>query len=248
MDFVQQAILAVLRRAKWFLEQHAAGLGALAEAPALTRLDDLIRALETNGAVQHGSVTESHAATETKYERRQQLRLQHMAPISAVARAKLAGIPAPKMAKFNVPTSDASDVTLLFAGRAMHTAAKEYEQVFKDEKLGEDVLDQLSASIDALQETIVSRDGDKLLRRRATLGNAGLMQLARQVLDMLTGIVMRAFLAQPDIIGQWKTAIRIGGKPGGSRKQPVPTPVPIVGSIGPVLVTDTNVEEERRAA
>ncbi len=227
MQHHEGEVVGSLRRAKWFLVEHTGALGPFAESPASARLDELIRDMESNHSVQHGTVKESKAATVSKAELRRALRLEHMQPISAIARSRLAGIDTPKMAKFSVPNTSASDVALLAAGRAMSSAAAEYTQVFVDEKLPADFLEQLDAAVVALQDTIVARDGDKLQRRRATLGLRGQLLLARELFNILTGFVRKSFAKQPEVIGEWLTAIRIPAKTSVRRPVPVPIAAPV---------------------
>lgn len=218
-------VLASLRRIKWFAQKYASRLTEFLASPTYVRLEQSIAEMESNGSAQHGSVKQSLAATVSKKELRDKLRLQQMASISAIARAKLAGIPAPKMAEFDVPNSMATDVTLLAAGRAMLAAAAEYKQVFLDEKLPPDFLDQLGADIDALQSTIVSRDGDRLERRRATLGIVGQVHLARQLIAMAAGFMAKEFAREPHIFGEFKLAAKIG-KPSVHRSASTDPPAP----------------------
>lgn len=228
------AKLAAARRVNYFIEKYRAKLGAFLESPMVARLKALILEMQGNGAAQHGSVKQHIAATVSRGEKRYNLRVHHMLAISRVAGAKLTGISAQKMAEFNTPDSGVGDVALLAAARAMSLAAKQYEQVFLDEKLAEDFLAQLDQAAADLQDTLVGRDGDRMERRRAKIGIERQCRLVSETTGMMGAFMLRKFAGEPGIIGEWELATRIG-QPRSHRRTPestvdaapgAPTPAP----------------------
>jgi hypothetical protein len=211
MRYEQQEVTKVLDRAAVFFKEHAAELG---RPNAVGLLDEVKAHLASHGAVQHSSGAAAKAGTQKKDELRANLRLQHMTPISRMAIARLQDLPLNNLEKFKVPPVNASDVALLTAASAMADVAAEYARTLSDEGLGDQFLDELKAATAALHSCIIERDNKRFARGRSTISIDVRVKDARRVLSALTAIVESRFASRPEIIGEWRSRIRISTKPG----------------------------------
>lgn len=214
MEVKQQGMLESLLSVQWFLDNHPEVLGPVSGASTRTALDDVVRDLEGNGTAQHGAHRRAKSATPFRKELRETLRVEHMQPIAAIARAKLLGSSATLMQKFELPDKQTPDAVLITAARAMSRAAAEYKRIFLDEKLPPDFLPQLNAAANALQKALVERNGSRLERKRATTGLEAQLFKAREVIRVLNGLVVKQIARTPDLLAEWKMAKRIRRKPG----------------------------------
>ena len=176
---------------------------------------------ETAFSQQVRSAKAAEAVTARTHERRHAHREREMLAITAIGNAPLTVPELKHMRSFRVPHILTNDAELLGAARALRKAAAVQPAAFvKVGGLPPRFLDELDAAIDALQDTIIARQGELLEHRRHTLAVVGLIVQGREVLRMLTSFVNKKFLrTRPDLVGEWKTAIRISEKPGPSRKR-----------------------------
>jgi hypothetical protein len=214
MDVKQQGMVETLLQVRWFLDHYPEALGLVSGASTRTALDEVVRELEGNGTAQHGAHRRATSATPFRKELRETLRVEHMQPIAAIAKAQLLGSPATLMQKFELPDKQTPDVVLITAARAMSKAAAEYEQLFLAEKLPSDFIPQLDAAANALQDALVERNGSRLERRRATTGLESQLFKAREVIRVLNGLVVKQIARNPDLLAEWKMAKRVRQKPG----------------------------------
>ena len=220
MQYRQGATLAAYRRGQDYFTRYAELLGRFADSPARRRLDRVVKRLETAFAQQVRSAKAAEGLTERKHDLRQALRDGQMRLITAIGRADLA--PELKhMREFRVPRIRTDDAELLSAARALrHAAAAQPAAFVKIGGLRRTFLNDFDAAIDALQDTIVAREGQLLEHRRHCLAAVGLILQGREVLRMLTSFVnMKFHGTRPDLVGEWKMAIRISEKPGPSRRR-----------------------------
>ena len=220
MQYRQGATLAAYRRGQDYYTRYAELLGAYADSPARRRLDRVVRNLETAFAGQVRTAKAAEGLTERKHELREALRDRQMRLITAIGNADFTA-ELKHMRAFRVPRIRTNDADLLGAARALRKAAAAQPEVFvKTGLLRRTFLNEFDAAIDALQDTIIAREGELLEHRRHCLAVVGLIVQGREVLNMLTSFVLAKFLSsRPDLVGEWKTAIRISEKPGPSRKR-----------------------------
>ena len=212
-----EALLTALMNARGYKARYEHLLGPIAAALGWTRLDEVIENFGTQAATQMHRSKQAEHGTVTKADRRTHLRVHQMTPIWMMARATLLNIAPSKLSRFDVPPATTSDVSLIAAAQGMATVANEFRQTFVAQGLPGDFVEQLQAAAAELQGSIVERDGDRLQSRRATIGADTQAVMAREVLGILTSLVIRQFEKQPDLIGEWKSAIRIRRKPGVAR-------------------------------
>ena len=85
----QAARLTALHRMQTYLDTNAADLGTLSKSTSRTDLDTAVTGLEQFAAQQARAETAAASFTKAKGALREELRIGHMQPISAIARKKL---------------------------------------------------------------------------------------------------------------------------------------------------------------
>jgi hypothetical protein len=248
MEFPQKSRLETLRQILWFLDRYADSLGAVVHSRASAALKSLVPTLEAHAKDQHSADVEAKSKTEIKDELRTDLRVHHMQQIAAIARSRLAGVAqAPVMLKLQYPRENTGDVSLVAAGQSMAEAAQQYEQVFLDEQLPADFIQQLQAATEAVRVATTDRRGSQLRLRAATKGVTVQLQQASHLVRVLNSLVVRQLKRNPELLAAWNMAIRNRKKPGIVRTpagDPVSQPVqPPVTQPIPQLVATAQPEE-----
>ena len=223
----QKAELDALHRMQVFVHQNGDALGTVMQAPSRTGLDDAVTALETQAGSQSAALVYATSQTTQKFSAREDLRLHHMNPIAAIARISLAGTP--QIIDLRTPRKNIDDVRLVAAANGMAEAAALYTQVFIDHKLPADFIAQLEAATAALQATIATRNKALQQVKAATQTVADQTTTARNVVRVLSALVVKQLKGRTDLLAAWHMAKQINAKPGVPRgkKKPVPTPTPV---------------------
>jgi hypothetical protein len=170
MRFSQAARLEALQRIQAFLDQHADVLGTTNRSTSRTTLDQAVTALDQFAADQNAAEQELTARMKLKHTLRDELRLQHLQPIAAIAKKKFAHTPL--ITDFRLPTKSTNDAPLVAAAIAMTDKAAQYSQTFIDQQLPADFIAQLRASVEALRQAIVGRG---LLQSQLTTATQGVI-------------------------------------------------------------------------
>jgi len=223
----QKAELDALHRMQVFVHQNGDALGTVMQAPSRTGLDDAVTALETQAGSQSAALVYATSQTTQKFSAREDLRLHHMNPIAAIARISLAGTP--QIIDLRTPRKNIDDVRLVAAANGMAQAAALYTQVFIDHKLPADFIAQLEAATAVLQATIATRNKALQQVKAATQTVADQTTTARNVVRVLSALVVKQLKGRTDLLAAWHMAKQINAKPGVPRgkKKPVPTPTPV---------------------
>ena len=230
MQFSQKSRLETLQRIQWFMDHNQSALGAVNQSRSRAALDALVPVLEAHAKAQHTAEVEAQSRTEIKSQLRNDLRVHHMQQIAAIARSQLAGVAsAPLMAKLQYPPRHLDDKGLVSAGQSMAEAALQYKQVFLDEKLPSDFLEQLQAATEAVRSATADRDGSQLNLRAATQGVTVQLQQASHVTRVLHTLVLKRLKGNAELLSAWQMAKRHRAKPGMARTpattgRPAPTP------------------------
>ena len=221
----QKAELDALHRMQVFVHQNSDALGTVTQAPSRTALDAAVTALEAQAGTQSAAQVYATSQTTQKLSAREDLRLHHMAPIAAIARISLAGTP--QIVHLRTPRKNIDDVRLVAAADGMADAAALYAQVFIDHKLPPDFIDQLKAASAAVQTTVATRNKALQQVKAATQGVKDDTTNARNVVRVLSALVVKQLKGRTDLLAAWQMAKQINAKPGVPRKKKaVPTPAP----------------------
>jgi hypothetical protein len=243
MQGVQQSRLDALRRVKAFLDENATALGNVNKSTSRAALDAVLASLEARAAVQDGATSQAASATQHKEDVREDLRLHHMQPIAAIARATLAHTPF--ISKLRLPRQNLKDSGLISAGTAMADVAAQYSDVFIAEQLPADFLAQLRTAVDTLKEAVVSRDSFQRSVTQATQGVDDEMLRASNVVKVLNSLVVKQLKGHGDLLAGWRRAKHPKAKPGVPRgtvrggTTPGTTPTPSITATATAAAAPT---------
>lgn len=208
----QKGEIEALRRMQVFLQKNAAALGPVIESPPKAALDEALTGLDTQVANQLSARVNAASRTAEKAVLREDLRLHHMQPITAIARANLAGTTA--ITALRLPDKKLNDERLAGWGDAMATAASQYTQVFLDHKLPADFIAQLQAAVAALRQATADRTAAVQKANQATKALEDRVVGARSLVTVLNALVVKQLKGQADLLKGWVMTKRIPAKPG----------------------------------
>jgi hypothetical protein len=232
----QQARLDALHRMQDFTNTNNDALGNVNKSTTRGSLDQVLTGLQAAADQQKSAETQAASATAEKNILREDLRINHMQPIAAIARAALAHMPL--ITKLRLPSSRVTDSELVTAGNAMADAAGQYSAVFIAEQLPADFIAQLRASVQAVRDAAVQRDGFVRLVAESTQAVADWLVRAANVAKVLNSLVVKALKGKTDLLAGWRQAKHPKAKPGvpqGSTATPAPAPLPVpVSALPPI--------------
>jgi hypothetical protein len=228
----QLARLDALRRVQTFLDDNAAALGTVSKSTSRTDLDAAVAKLQSDADQQDKAATEATARTKMKVVARDELRLQHMQPIAAIAKKKLSTAPA--IQDLRLPPKNTSDAALVTKGNSMAAAAEPYAQVFIEQQLPADFVAQLRASVQAVLQAVGIRTTAVAKLNETTKNVKDQLAVTHTDVKVLNALVVKQLKGQSGLLTAWKIAKRIKAKPGvptGSTKPPAILPVPIPAPV-----------------
>lgn len=210
MNKHERRVAQVYRQGRDFIEKHADLIGPAEVGPALQLLDTALAGVHADTEYKIRSRNDAKSDTLAKRQLRARLR-NLMGPISAIATGRLVGVPVAEMVAYTLPAATVSDDTLIGSARAMASAAANHREEFQARGRPDGFVETLRATADALAARIESRDGNRVSGNAARLSIAEKLRTARRTLGVLTRVVVDRLHDHPDLIENWRGAIRIGG-------------------------------------
>ena len=204
MRHPQKARREALHQVQRFMDDNAVALGGVNQSRSRALLDDVIKSLAGSGATQSAAQAESRSRTDQKQGLREELRMHHMAPISAIARTKLADTPA--ITRFRLPVASTDDLALLDAAEGMAEAAAQYKSVFVDEMLPATFIEELRASAAAVRQAVGDRTTSRQRLRSATKATDNELVRGRSVVRILNSLVVKQLAKRTDLLAAWQQA------------------------------------------
>ncbi len=231
MRNVLSFILATLRAIQGFLDQHNTLLAEVNASGARKSLDALVQQLVTQSVDQHSGRTASRGETALQASLRNDLRLFHMKPIANVARARLRDVP--EMTAFRLPRAVTSSRQLVQIAAGMADAAAKHSTTFVEGGLPQDFIARLTASADALNQSLDTRAKSDGRSVGATTALDGLERPARAAIRVLDSLVLPFIVGNDRLLGEWRAAKRIHRKTGPASGSPAggATPTPVVTPV-----------------
>jgi len=214
MNSAQKERHESLLRVQRCLDDFDSSLGDINKSPARASLDRLVDELSGLAGYQRQAPTEVRSRAVFREDVREGLRLEHMRPIAAIARAKLGD--SPLIIKMQVPKKNVDDATLIAAGDGMAKAVVRYREVFLAQHLPADFIEQLEAAVDAVRNSVVDREATRVRRRHTTSAIQSLLTEGSSLVQILDGLVMKWIRKDPALLAAWTTATRHRGRPGGT--------------------------------
>lgn len=224
-----------LRGVRDFLDAHADRLAGVVAPEIRRELDDAIAAVASHVSSQSEGRLAGEGATRKQRALRRVLRDEHMAPIAAIAAAKLPATP--EVEPLKMPPQSAGVAKLAAHAHGMAATAKQHAPVFTNAGLPASFADDLTGAADALVGARDEQTASRAARRGATSGLRASLARGRQVVRILDAVVSRALKDDPALLAGWKNVKRVV-KPS-ARRSAAPTPTAggtPVGGAGAVAV------------
>ena len=208
----QAARLDAYRRIQNWLDTRSDALGTVNKSTSRTDLDAAVTKVESDDAQQKGAVTLMTSRTKQKLAAREDLRLNHMQPIAMIAKKKLGTTP--DIADMQLPRKNVSDAALIGKGAAMALGAAKYPQVFTDQQLPANFIDELNASIEALKQAVASRETAQFQLNETTKALKDQFTITHTDVKVLNALVVKQLKGKTDLLAAWRIAKRIKLTPG----------------------------------
>src|SRR5438270_11500302 len=146
MRFLQNAVLAALKRVQLFLDQYAAILANLVDLTAARkRLDDVVASFADHAYNQDTGDRGAKGETAKQRQLRVKLRSQQMEPIALIARKNLRTTP--EFASLQMPKPSVAGEGFIASAKAMADAATVHKDTFTEHGLSSTFIDDFKASI-----------------------------------------------------------------------------------------------------
>jgi hypothetical protein len=223
MNKGQQSRLSALQRIQVYLDTNAAALGSVSRSTSRADLDAAVTALRQYVARQSQAETQAVSSRQVKDEAREDLRLNHMQPVAAIARKKLTNTPG--IQALALPHKNTSDIKLIADGTAMAAQAAQYTQVFLDQQLPADFIAQLHAAVQAVQDAVNAQSANKLSVNEATKSVKAQLSVTSTDVKILHGLVTKQLKGQHGLLGAWRNAKRVHVVAVANPATPAPAPV-----------------------
>ena len=207
MNTNQSYVLASVRNAAAFLDQHAELFAGRIKPAFRTRLTTALANIEATIAEQQGLTRKVKGNAEDRAARRTVLVNEHMAPIARVARLELPNNPS--IGQFGMPSARLSTEKLAAAASGMAEAALPFRDIFTAEALPEDFITQLTEARDAMLGSSQQRAAHASQRKGATTGLRTQLTEARAIVHAIDALVRPVIKGDPTLLASWKSISRV---------------------------------------
>jgi hypothetical protein len=215
MKYRQQADTDAFGRVQKFLDGNPDQFAAINASADRATLDDVVNQIQAQGLAQWLGRTGAKAQTFKLRAMCVSLRLNQMTPICTLARVRIPGVPA--ATALTVPDCRASVPKLVATAAAMANTVEPYLQTLVSAGLQPNCIDQLRASIDAINAALTERSSNRLQWIAATAGIKAQIARGRQALMVLDAVVVSQCQGNANLLASWRQAKRVPDKPGPSR-------------------------------
>jgi hypothetical protein len=219
MRFLQNAVLAALKRVQLFLDDNAAVLAAIVDLTAARKRLDAVVASFTNHAYdQDASNRGAKGETAKQRQLRVKLRGQQMEPIALIARKNLRTTP--EFAALQTPKPTVNGEAFIASANAMADAATIHKDTFTEHGLPSTFLDDFKAGITNLDTSIRDREQNYNRRLSATKGLDQKEKQGRLVLSVLDALVEPTLAGNEALLRGWQGARLIRRRTGPTAAAP----------------------------
>jgi hypothetical protein len=213
MRFLQNAVLAALKRVQLFLDEYAAVLAALVDlTTARKRLDGVVVTFADHAYNQDAGNRGAKGETAKQRQLRLNLRARQMNPIALIARKNLRTTP--EFAALQMPKPTASGEAFIASAKAMADAATVHTDTFIEHGLPATFLDDFKAAITKLDRSVNDREQSYNRRLAATKGLDTKEKQGRLVMSVLDSLVEPALADNEALLRGWQGARQIRRRPG----------------------------------
>jgi hypothetical protein len=219
MRFLQNAVLAALKRVQLFLDDNAAVLAAIVDLTAARkRLDAVVASFTDHAYNQDAGSRGAKGETAKQRQLRLTLRAQQMDPIALIARKNLRTTP--EFAALQMPKPTVSGEAFIASAKAMADAAAIHKDTFIEHGLPSTFLEDFKVAITKLDSSISNREQNYNRRLSATKGLDEKEKQGRLVLSVLDSLLEPALADNEPLLRGWEGARLIRRRPGPTAAAP----------------------------
>ena len=213
MRFLQNAVLAALKRVQLFLDEYAAVLAATVDLTAARkRLDAVVSSFTEHAYDQDAGDRGAKGETAKQRQLRVKLRGERMAPVALIARKNLRTTP--EFAALQMPKLKVSGQAFIASAKAMADAATIHKDIFIEHGLPSAFLDDFRTAIMTLDSSMGDREQNYNRRLSATKGLDDAEKRGRLVLSVLDKLVKPALGENDAVLRGWEGARMIRRRTG----------------------------------
>jgi hypothetical protein len=220
----QGSILETLRRVQEFLDANNIILGNINQGDARTRIDEAVTQLTSAVVDQEAGKVNARGETAKQRTLRLALRLNHMRPIAAVAKAYLGDVP--ELTKLRMPSDNLSSVALVAWARSMADAASMHTPVMVSAGLKPDFAEQLLGAAKEVEDSHAIRVASVVRSVGGTGAISAQEKRGVKSLRVIDALVTPAIAHNAVLMSQWRSVKKITKKHGpviGSEQQATST-------------------------
>jgi len=215
MRFLQNAVLAALKRVQLFLDEYAAILAVLVDLTAARkRLDAVVASFSDHAYNQDANDRGVKGDTAKQHQLRVKLRGERMDPIALIARKNLRTTP--EFAALQMPKPRVRGEAFIASANAMADAAAIHKDTFIAHGMPSAFLDDLKTAITTLESSMSEREQNYNRRLAATKGLDAQEKQGRLVLSVLDKLLQPALVDNDALKRGWEGARQIRRRPGPS--------------------------------
>jgi len=212
MYATQASVLETLRAVQAFLDEKKADVAPVNDSGARKSLDDLVAQLTAQAVDQKAGRANGRGETARQTRLREDLRLGHMKPIAAIAKAHLRDVP--EMHAFSLPASNIATTRIVALAGAMAEAADRHKDVLIAGGLPENFITQLNEASAALTASLTGRTQSFGRSAGATARLSQLSSQARATLRILDALVVPKLRLNDGLLREWRAVKMIQKKRG----------------------------------
>ena len=209
MIAMQKQLLETFVRVQAFTVAHPV-TGPLSYGTAPETLNEVVPRIREHASMQLTGRARSRAERHVMARLVRQLRVRHMRPIAAIARAQFGSDSNERMpVAIKMPPAGLGVTRVLQACGSMITAARPFEAVFIANGLPADFLARCTAVRDELEAMLSERAAMVGAHVGARAGLAVEIRRGRNAVDRLDAVVKAAFDGDEETLAKWRAAKRV---------------------------------------
>jgi hypothetical protein len=210
MNSRQKFTYRVLRGTQSFLDAHDILVGAVNTSGARKTLDEAVARVETEFITQDAWRNQGKGETAQFHALRDDLRLNHMRPITTVAKAKFRT--EPFFEALRLPEARIDAESLLNAAREMSQAAAPYASTFVGAGLPADFLEKLDSATGVFKQAMNDRTFARSRRVGATRGIPVTLLDGMNAVRLINSLIEPLLKPDVELLQAWRSVIRVGGR------------------------------------
>jgi hypothetical protein len=203
-------------RVRDFMDRNPGLVGPIATSAAAKQVDEAIAQIRAHITAQGATALVVYGQTGRIHGMAKNLVRSHLGPIAKFARATFKGVP--EYATLATTGVARAPKRLVSHAYAVVKAAAPYLEAMTAAGFPADIVDQLLAATNELNDTIVKREPLASGRVQSTESIATLIELGRDGVRKIDAVLAKRLTSDEPALAAWKSASRVQSKVGAIRK------------------------------